>query len=178
MLPRAVRRLSRFNYEGTRCYFVTILTKQRPKYFVDAEVVETCRTELLRAAVLRDFEILAACFMPDHVHMLVEGRNAKAKLGAFMKLAKQLSGYHAKRCHAIELWAKGYHDRIVRQDEDPGSFVSYIRQNPVKARLVEAPELYPFLWIDRRFWDRQLARPSGRASRNNPAATGGRSCRD
>ena len=89
--------------------------------------------------------------MPDHLHLLVEGCTGQANLSAFMKMAKQLSAFHVKRRHGVRLWAKGYHERIVRVDEDPQRYVAYIRNNPVKARLVSRPQAYPFLWIDDRY---------------------------
>jgi putative transposase len=140
-------------------YFVTTLTKQRRKQFVASDVVDTCHEQLLRAAALRDFEILAYCYMPDHLHLLVRGGTVSASLSAFMKMAKQLSAYHVSRVHGINLWAKGYHDRIVREDENPEPYIAYIRNNPVKARLVASAAAYPFLWIDPRFQSPQLARP-------------------
>lgn len=135
-------------------YFVTSLTKQRRRHFLSADLVETCHAQILRATALRDFEILVYCYMPDHLHLLVRGAGAGARLSPFMKLAKQLSAYHVKRVHGVKLWAKGYYDRIVRENEDPQRYVAYIRNNPVKARLAASAADYPFLWIDP-----QLARP-------------------
>jgi putative transposase len=148
MLPRAVRRLDNCSYLGPRLYFFTSLTRQRARFFVDAAIVDLCRAQFLRAAGRTHFEISACCYMPDHVHLLVEGLRADADFLQFAKLAKQLAGYHVKQQHRIELWARGYHDRVVREDEDRRRYVRYIRDNPVKGRLVANPEDYPFLYID------------------------------
>ncbi len=85
--------------------------------------------------------------MPDHLHLLVQGTTAEADLRRFAKLAKQLSGYYVKRQHEIRLWGRGYYDRILREDEDPRRYLRYIRENPVKARLVTDPADYPFLFL-------------------------------
>jgi putative transposase len=147
MLPRAVRRLNGCSYVGPRFYFMTSLTRTRRKYFRDPLLTALCRAQFVKAAALTHFEIPAYCYMPDHVHLLVRGMNTDANLLDFARLAKQLSGYYVKRRHGIDLWGHGYHDRIVRHDEDTRRYVRYIRDNPVRAGLVENPADYPFLYV-------------------------------
>ena len=67
--------------------------------------------QFLRACIEAKIEIIAYCFMPDHVHQLVKGI-----------------------CH----------DRWLRKDEEPRTIVRYIIENPVRAKLVEKAEDYPF----------------------------------
>ncbi len=85
--------------------------------------------------------------MPDHMHALVEGRRSNSDLREFVTRAKQLSAYHVKRVRHIQVWRTGYFERLLRLDEDRARYVEYIRQNPVKARLVLAPDEYPHTWI-------------------------------
>ena len=152
MLPRALRRLPKESYAGTRTYFLTFLTKGRAPFFVDEAVVTLCDAQFQRAASQTHFSVLAYCYMPDHLHFLTYGKTNDADLLAFVKLARQLSGYHVKRQHRIELWARKYHDRIVREDEDPRQYALYIWNNPVVAKLVDDPADYPFLYIDPTCW--------------------------
>lgn len=98
-----------------------------------------------RAAAQTRFEIVVACYMPDHLHLVVAGRTSGANFLLFVKKAKQFSGYYAKRRFGIVLWARGYHDRIIREDEDLARYVRYVRDNPVKAGLVKRAQDYPFL---------------------------------
>jgi putative transposase len=163
MLPRAVRRLPGCTYVGARLYFVTVLTKSRRRFFVDSEVVACCDAEIRRAATKTRFEIIAACYMPDHLHLLVEGRSTGADFRQFRRLAKQLSAYYVKRRLGLRLWRRGYYDRVVRQDEDPLRYVRYIRANPVRAGLVRCADDYPFLFIAPSWRDLL-----GRACRNYP----------
>jgi REP element-mobilizing transposase RayT len=88
--------------------------------------------------------------MPDHLHLLAGGLTSGADLSQFTKLAKQLSAYHLKHRYGLDLWAKGYYDRIVREDEYLARYVEYIRENPVRAGLVSDATDYPFLRIDDR----------------------------
>jgi putative transposase len=148
MLPHRLRRLSRCTYLGPRLYFLTLLTKARRRVFLDATIVAQCREQFLRAATLTDFAIRAYTYMPDHLHMLVEGLAHDADLRAFMKRGKQLSAYHTKRVTGSQLWVNGYLEWILRHDEDPQRFVRYILLNPVRAGLSDAPGQHPHTWID------------------------------
>ena len=132
------------SYEGARLYFVTILTWQRRPRFTDAAVVHACNDQILRAAAVTKFRMIKSCYMPDHLHLIVEGTTTAANLRTFVKKAKQLSTFHVKRRFGFNLWRKGYHDRIVRHDENPQGYVDYICQNPVAAGLVENADDYPF----------------------------------
>jgi putative transposase len=147
MLPRAVRRLPGCTYIGARMYFVTILTKQRRRLFEDTPIVECCDGEVRRAARKERFDILCACYMPDHLHLVVEGGTTGADFREFARLAKQLSGFYVKKRFGIALWGRGYYDRVVREDEDVRRYLRYVRENPVRARLVERAEDYPFLFL-------------------------------
>lgn len=156
MLPRAVRRLSGCSYVGSRLYFMTSLTCGRREFFRDPAIVTLCNAQFLKAATRAEFEIPAYCYMPDHVHLLAQGVSGDSNFFAFVRLAKQLSGYHVKRQHGVDLWARGYHDRIVRHDEDQRRYVRYIRDNPVRARLVQDPADYPFLYVSATWPDLQV----------------------
>jgi len=97
VLPRRLRRLSGCSYRGPRLYFVTVLTKGRRRFFVEDRLAVVCKEQFLRAAKIREFAIRAGSLMPDHTHLLVRGLTGGADLRAFMKLAKQLSGFHVKQ---------------------------------------------------------------------------------
>jgi putative transposase len=127
-------------------HYVTILTKARRHLFEDRAVVALCIAQFLRAAGDTGFEIRAYTFMPEHVHLLVQGVADGADFLRFMKLAKQLSGYHVKRLTGHPVWVDGYYERILRHDEEPRRFVKYILENPVKAGLASTVGAHPHTW--------------------------------
>ena len=59
-------------------------------------------------------------------------------------LARQRSGYHFKREYRRPLWQEGYFDRVLRSDEPEIAVIRYIVSNPIRARIVETPQEYPF----------------------------------
>ena len=101
--------------------------------------------QFLRTAADEHFRLLAYCLMRDHAHLLVEAATERADVRRFAKTSKQRSGAaHALRCGG-RLWQEGYHDRILRKDEEVQEIARYILENPVRAGLVRAPTEYPYL---------------------------------
>ena len=100
--------------------------------------------QLLRAAKKHKFEIPAYCYMPDHVHVFSVAASSDADFVAFVNLTKQLSSYYFKREFKRILWQDGFHDRVLREDEDSADVIAYIIMNPVRAGLVVSPTDYPF----------------------------------
>ena len=131
-------------YIGENRYFITINLRERQPRFTDGKLVETCRTEIRSACDANAFRILADCYMPDHLHLLLEGLSGASDLRKCIKLAKQRTSYAAIQLGLGQLWQSGYHDRIVRQDEDLNQYVDDIVQNPVRAGLVSRAADYPY----------------------------------
>jgi REP-associated tyrosine transposase len=139
-----------FAYTGRYRYFLTFVAYERNDRFRSANVVALALEQVARAAGEKQFEIIVHCFMPDHLHLVVEGRTNNSDLKAFAKLAKQYCGYYYARAHrGARLWQKGMNDHIIRDDVDLLERVRYVVNNPVAAGLVARPEDYPFLGSQR-----------------------------
>ena len=80
--------------------------------------------------------------MPDHLHLIAEGTDDSSDLRAFVSTFKQRSGFEHSRRTKETLWQVGYHDRVLRRDEDLMKVVAYVLNNPVRAGLVKQPEDY------------------------------------
>ncbi len=136
-------RLTTDAYSGGYRYFLTICTHRRRPYFLDASVVELARLEFLHISRAQSFSILLDCYMPDHMHAVVEGVTEESALPRFVKLAKQHSGFHFARRQGSPLWQESYFDRTLRRDESLSDVFRYIILNPVRAGLVDTPTEYP-----------------------------------
>ena len=91
-------------------------------------------------------DITAYCFMPDHVHLIVEGREDTSDLRRFIARAKQYSGFeYARRHQQDRLWQRYGFERVLRTDESTQVAVRYVLENPVRKGLVEHPRDYPFI---------------------------------
>lgn len=140
-----LNRLPTFSYTGPALYFLTFCTYQRRLAFVEGNTVHDTLLQIRQAAAKHQFALLAYCFMPDHVHLLVEATGDDSDLRRFVSAAKQHSGFAYGRRHHEKLWQAGYYDRVLRQSEDGRWVARYLLANPVRAGLVESPREYPFL---------------------------------
>ena len=144
------RRLDDFDYLGPNLYSLTFCTRDRQRVFTSDDVVQATLDQILLTAREQEMEILVYCFMPDHLHLLVEGRSQFADLKEFAKLAKQRSGWRYSRAHGKRLWQEGYYEHVLRDGEYPPELIAYIVANPIRAGLVETPALYPY-WGSERY---------------------------
>ena len=136
--------LKAFDYLGLHRYFLTFCTNQRHRLFVTADRVATARTQIVRAASEQRFALTAYCFMPDHCHLLVEGEADDSDCRRFIARAKQYSGFHYQAAFRQRLWQRYGYERVLRSNEAAVNVARYILENPIRARMVERIEDYPF----------------------------------
>jgi putative transposase len=144
MLPRRPERLNCFDYLGEYSYFLTYCTDYRHEAFVQAVRVDAVRTHILRAASDERFAVAAYCFMPDHLHLLVTGEQPSSDCRRFIALSKQLSGFYYQRAFGRRLWQRYGYEHVLRSEEDVLSVARYIVENPVRARIADSVQHYPF----------------------------------
>jgi putative transposase len=136
--------LKAFDYLGPHRYFLTFCTYERHKAFVAGEHVELVRDQILRTSDEMAFDVIAYCFMPDHLHLLTEGLDDRSDCWALIKRAKQFSGYYYSRRVGRKLWQRYGYERTLRTDEATLSVARYIIENPVRAGLVSRPGDHTF----------------------------------
>jgi putative transposase len=137
-------RLRTFDYIGRHRYFITSCTLNRRPLFHQADLVASVASHFLEQAARFACAVLAYCFMPDHVHLLVEGLTDDADMRAFVSVAKQKSGFDFAARDGHRLWQKGYHERVLRDEEASPDIIRYILANPVRSGLVAELAEYPF----------------------------------
>jgi putative transposase len=142
------RRLEGVSYVGYNFYFLTFCTRDRAQVFVEDSPVYSSLLQFRRTATLEGFSINAYCFMPDHVHLLVEATRPDSDLKRFAKLAKQRAGAAYALSGRGRLWQEGYYERILRDDDAPRDVARYIIANPLQAGLVASPMEYPYAGSD------------------------------
>jgi putative transposase len=143
-MPDYPRHLRHFDYTGFHRYSLTFCTFERQEHFRSASHVDLVTTQILRAAQAHVFDLLAYCFMPDHLHLLAGGAREDSDLKEFVALSKQYSGYHFKQATRKSLWQRYGYERTLRNEEATLDAMLYIIANPVRAGLVSHPEEYPF----------------------------------
>jgi len=139
------RHLGGFDYRGFRRYFLTFCTHDRRPLFTNARHVALVELHFLRTATEMEFADLAHCFMPDHLHAIVEGRAERADARVFIARMKQYSGFYFKRAFKEQLWQRYGYERVIRNDEATGKVIRYVLENPIRAGLVSNVSEYPFV---------------------------------
>jgi len=137
--------LKSFDYTGLYRYSLTFCANQRTETFVEPSRVGIVLKQILRAAADEEFEVIAYCFMPDHLHLLVEAKTDASNALRFISRAKQFSGYHYKRTFGRLLWQRYGFERVLRNDEQTLEVARYILENPLRKGMVVRVADYPFV---------------------------------
>ena len=90
---RRPRRVDGFSYLGIHRYSLRFATHARRYLFVDPSAVASAHVQILRTAGEDQFAVLAHCYMPDHIHLVVEGKAETSDLRRFVKVSKQRVDY-------------------------------------------------------------------------------------
>jgi putative transposase len=136
--------LKAFDYRGLHYYFLTFCTLNRCRLFVSRRRVDTVYAQILRAAREHHIALIAYCFMPDHLHLLVAGESDDSDCLQFITRAKQYSGFYYRAAFGRRLWQRYGYEHVLRSDQSVLSVARYILENPVRARLVGRVQDYPF----------------------------------
>ena len=110
----------------------------------------------------RYYELLVACIMPNHIHILFDfsiqvpedwdGDSDLPKYRNVNFVVGQIKGSSAtlvnkKFDRQGRLWRPGYYDRYIRNEQHLENEKNYILRNPSKANLARRWREYPFTYL-------------------------------
>ena len=136
MNPRHPQHLRTFSYLGFYRYSLRFCTDKRRQVFTAQSPVDVVRSQILRGASEEQFAVLAYCFMPDHLHLLVEGQAEDSDCKRFIARSKQYSGFYFTRQFGTRLRQRYGFERVLRNSEQTFVVARYILENPVRAGLL------------------------------------------
>ncbi len=137
--------LKTFNYLGLHRYSLTFCTDRRRHLFTKQAAVDLVLAQISRTATENQFAVIAYCFMPDHLHLLIEGKADSSDCKRFIARAKQYSGFYYSKAYHSVLWQRYGFEHVLRDEEVSVVVAKYILENPIRARLVQRVEDYPFV---------------------------------
>ena len=113
-------------------------------YLKESEVANMVQNALLFHDQIK-YRLSAWTIMPNHVHLLCTPMTGHS-LAEIMHSLKSYTSNEANRMLSREgrFWQKEYFDRYIRNASHFAKVVAYIENNPVKARLCEKAEDWPF----------------------------------
>lgn len=135
-------RRGRYSEPG-RPYLLTTVTQDRQPLFHDFHLARLVIHQLQLSVQEGTFQSLAWVLMPDHLHWLVELKDASlATLMRKFKSRSSLALHRAGVAHE-RIWQPGYQDRALRREESIRHVARYIVANPLRAGLVMSVREYP-----------------------------------
>lgn len=137
-------RLSLDHYEGKVRVTFTFCIEGRKNLFTEKAVIDKFLEILKQAKDTYDCKNWAYIFMPDHLHLILEGNSEKADLWKTVRLFKQKTGFWLSNNRKGIRWQKDFYDHIHRKGEDLKKHIIYIMENSVRRGLIDSWEDYPF----------------------------------
>ncbi len=131
-------------YVGKRTVAYTLCVRDHRRPFVEENIVDVFSHKLRICAEAHHCLVPIYCFMPNHLHILIQGREENSRIKQSIEEFKFSTGswFHANKPELS--WQKDYYDHIIRKSQDWRNQAFYIFQNPVRAGLVADPYDYPF----------------------------------
>ena len=114
-------------------------------FFSNADREDYLRT-LAECRETLKLKVYAYCLMSNHVHLIIDPGDCESSLSLAMK---RLAGRHARRLNLMHgwrgaLWESRFKCSPIQTDRYLLACGRYIDQNPVRARMVDRPEQYPW----------------------------------
>ena len=125
-------------------YFVTTQAWNSTFIFQVVETAEIIVAKMLEYRDKRNYFLHDFVLMPNHLHVILAP--CSASLEKCVQLIKGGSSFeiHKLRGSKSEIWQSGFHESRVTGPSDYEKKKDYVWFNPVAAKLVERPELWPY----------------------------------
>jgi len=138
-------------------YHITARGNERKAVFKSKRDREKFLEYLKTASERYDAVIHAFCMLDNHYHLLLE-----TPCGNLSQIMRHINGayttyFNVKRARSGHLFQGRYKAILVERDEYAKELSRYIHLNPVRAKLVEAPEDY--VWSSYNFYIGQKKSP-------------------
>jgi len=94
----------------------------------------------------------AYCVMPDHMHILAEGRRPEANVLQFVRIFKIRTAFEFRKARKLRLWEKSFYDHILRRADAVEDVACYIWWNLVRKNLCSKPSEFAFSGCETISW--------------------------
>jgi REP element-mobilizing transposase RayT len=122
--------------------FLTVCTRHRQTVLANAMAQELMVTAWRQAGF---WAVGRYVVMPDHLHLFcAPNREPEHPLRQWMSYWQNLVTRRWPDRTQCPLWQRDYWDRQVRRGESYGEKWEYVRNNPVRQRLVSRAEDWPY----------------------------------
>ena len=148
MIRKIVRarkhRLPRKCYQGEIWGSFTLSVENKQPLFTDHKIVDKFVSFLDISRKRNECIVLLYTFMPDHIHMVLQGQSDQVDLWKGIVDFKQKAGFYFQKSQIPYPLQKDFYDHIIRKEDDLVLQIRYIAENPVRRGLVNHWQDYPF----------------------------------
>ena len=143
-------RATRISLPG-HAYLVTTVTQRRERLFADFATARLAISALNHRETRAGGTLHVWVLMPDHLHMVLQLGEEDGISQAMNRIKSHIGrvvNRHLARTGAV--WQSGFHEHLLRPDEDLKGIARYVALNPVRAGLVSRAMDYPHwdaLWV-------------------------------
>lgn len=139
---------------GGICYHVINRGNARGKVFFDDADYQAFVDLFPRANYTLKMRLVAYCLMPNHFHLVLWPHH-DGDLGRWMQwlLTTHVRSHHRRHQTSGHIWQGRYKAFPIQQDEHLLTVLQYVERNPVRAKLVERSEHWP--WSCTHWWKRK-----------------------
>jgi putative transposase len=97
----------------------------------------------------KQWKVLAAVLMPDHLHVIIAPtEDREARVGDFSAAVKRWMRKEIQKDGKLDWqWQPGCFDRLLRSDESLQDKWLYVEENPVRAGLVKQFKDWPYRFL-------------------------------
>ena len=129
---------TRLTSHGT--FFISTQTHNRRRLFQVDRTAHLFLETLQHYRREGHYKLRAFVVMPDHIHLLLTPTNITLERAVML-----VKGGFSHRLHATHpIWQRGFTDHRIRDKQDYEAHRDYIHNNPVRARLCQLPEDFPY----------------------------------
>lgn len=149
---RTSLRMPGIDYAAASCVcFVTFILSHTTELRFDGAIGVTGWNALNDVHQHIEYQLISGVLMPDHVHLLLapsgRGETVSDIVGRTKRwIQRRINEEHRQKIY----WQRSFYDRIIRAtsfaSEEVLAISQYIRQNPYRARIISAPDRYPFVF--------------------------------
>ncbi len=131
-------------YTQSPLFFITATAFERRRWLA-RESVQQAFLSFAGEAARRSAFVGRYVLMPDHIHLFVAIAPVGPNLSKWVQMLKiTLARALRDAGETGPFWQKGFFDHVLRSAESYQEKWEYVRQNPVRAGLVEAAEDWPY----------------------------------
>lgn len=128
------------NYVYGGCYFFTLVTYKRIRYFARDEARDLLLKNIEKVRKAQQFELIAYCIMPDHLHLLLKLSEDTKDFSYLIREIKRLTTLELRKNignPTAKIWQNRFWEHTIRDENDLQMHFDYIHFNPIKHGYVD-----------------------------------------